>query len=143
VPKFEKGHPGGPGRPLGSRNVANRRLDEIAMESAEATVRAMAKAAAEGNCVAARLVLNRVWSVPKGRAPTIDLPEIHTPQDLVRAHGFVAQAVAEGAITAQDAESLSSMLEAHRRTFELVEQHETVAQLQAEVLAFKKLIGRA
>ncbi len=26
MPKFEKGNPGGPGRPRGSRNIANERL---------------------------------------------------------------------------------------------------------------------
>ena len=30
MPKFEKGHPGGPGRPRGSRNAANVMLDQIA-----------------------------------------------------------------------------------------------------------------
>ena len=35
MPRFEKGNPGGPGRPRGSRNVANIMLDQVAEGPAE------------------------------------------------------------------------------------------------------------
>jgi len=68
MPKFEKGHPGGPGRPRGSRNVVNLLLDQLAEAEAETMVRKMIDAASDGDRVAARLVLSRIWSAPKGRA---------------------------------------------------------------------------
>src|SRR5438128_3152689 len=68
MPKYEKGHPGGPGRPRGSRNAVNLMLDQLAVDGAETVVRKMIEVAAEGDRVAARLVLNRIWSAPKGRS---------------------------------------------------------------------------
>ena len=91
--KFEKGNPGGPGRPRGSRNAVNLLLDQLAVGSAEALVQKMIDAAAGGDRVAARLVLNRIWSAPKGRAVSVELPEIKTPADLLAAHAAVAAAI--------------------------------------------------
>ena len=62
--RFEKANPGGPGRPRGGRNAVNLLLDGIA---------------ADGNKAAARLLLNRIWTAPRGRPVPIDLPEIESP----------------------------------------------------------------
>ena len=77
MPKFEKGHPGGPGRPRGSRNVVNLLLDQLAEAEAETMVRKMIDAASEGDRVAARLVLSRIWSAPILRDAAVPA----TPQD--------------------------------------------------------------
>jgi hypothetical protein len=99
MPQFEKGHPGGPGRPRGRRNAVNRLLDQIAEGEAETVVRKMLDAASEGDRIAARLVLSRIWSAPKGRPAEVELPEIHTPDDLLAAHAAVAAAVSDGWLT--------------------------------------------
>jgi hypothetical protein len=135
--KFQKGHPGGPGRPRGSRNSVNLFLDRLAESQAETMVKAMIAAAGEGDRVAARLVLNRIWSAPKGRAIQIELPEINTPADLLKAHAAVAAAITAGTITPQDGAALSSMLETHRRAFELVSQQDKVEALEAEMRTMK------
>ena len=122
MPKCEKGHPGGPGRPRGSRNAVNLMLDQLAVEGAETMVKKMIEVAGEGDRVAARLVLNRIWSAPKGRAVAIDLPEIHTPADLLDAHAAIMAAIADQTITPQDGAALSAVLDTHRRAFELVAQ---------------------
>jgi hypothetical protein len=137
MPKFPKGNPGGPGRPRGSRNAVNARLDQLAAEGAETVVRAMVAAAGEGDRVAARLVLNRIWSAPKGRAIAVELPEIDTPDDLLRAHAVLAEAISAGGLTPQEAASLSAVLETHRRAFELVSQEDRVEKLEAEVRALR------
>src|SRR5258708_36373408 len=95
---FKKGQPGGPGRPRGSRNAVNLILDQLAIDGAETVAKKMIEAAGEGDRVAARLVLNRIWSAPKGRSVPIDLPPIETPADLLEAHRLVVAAVAEGNI---------------------------------------------
>src|SRR5471030_1050625 len=84
--KFEKGNAGGPGRPAGSRNSVNQILDQLAVDGAETLVKKMIEVASEGDRVAARLVLNRIWSAPKGRSVQIALPPIRQPADLVAAH---------------------------------------------------------
>ena len=94
MPRFEKGNPGGPGRPRGSRNTVNAILDQLAVEGAETMVKKMIEAADGGDRVAARLVLSRIWSAPKGRAVAIELPEIRTPADLLVAHAAVMKAIA-------------------------------------------------
>ena len=137
MPKFEKGHPGGPGRPRGSRNIVNQLLDKIAEGEAKTMVRKMIDEACGGDRVAARRVLSRIWSAPKGRPLQVELPEIRTPADLLAAHGTVAAAVSDGRLTAQDGASLSAMLETHRRAFELVAQEEKVEALEADVRRLK------
>ncbi len=137
MPKFEKGHPGGPGRPRGSRNVVNQLLDRLAEGEAETMVSKMIEAAAGGDRVAARLVLSRIWSAPKGRPLQVELPEIRTPADLLAAHAAVAAAVSDGRLTAQDGASLSTMLETHRRAFELVAQEAKIDQLDARLRQYK------
>jgi hypothetical protein len=135
--KFEKGNPGGPGRPRGSRNIVNQVLDRLAEADAESMVRKMIDAANEGDRVAARLVLSRIWSAPKGRALQVELPEIRTPADLLVAHAAVAAAVSDGRLTAQDGASLSAMLETHRRAFELVAQEQKIEQLDDRLRQYK------
>ena len=142
MPKFEKGHPGGPGRPRGSRNAINRLLDQLAEGEAEVVVRKMLDAAAEGDRVAARLVLSRIWSAPKGRPFDVELPEIRTPEDLLDALAAVATAVGDGRLTPQEGASLSTMLETHRRAFELVAQEEKIEELSQRARKWKDELKR-
>ena len=137
MPKFEKGHPGGPGRPRGSRNTVNLLLDQLAESGAENMVRKVMEAASEGNLGAARLVLNRIWSAPKGRPLQVELPDIRTPDDLLEAHAVVAAAVSDGRLTPQDGASLATLLETHRRAFELVAQEAKIDQLDARVRQYR------
>jgi len=137
MPRFEKGNPGGPGRPRGSRNTVNAILDQLAVEGAETMVKKMIEAADGGDRVAARLVLSRIWSAPKGRAVAIELPEIRTPADLLVAHAAVMKAIADQTITPQDGAALSSVLETHRRAFELVAQEQKVEALERQVRQLK------
>ena len=137
MPKFEKGHPGGPGRPRGSRNSVNLMLDQVAEEGVAAIVRKVMAAATEGDMQAARLVLGRAWTAPKGRPLQVELPEIDTPEDLLAAHGVVAAAVSDGRLTALEGASLSTMLETHRRAFELVAQEAKIDQLDGRLRDYK------
>jgi hypothetical protein len=130
--RVHKGNPGGPGRPAGSRNAVNRTLDNLVSDDAESIVRKMIEAAADGDRVAARLVLNRIWSAPKGRPVQVKLPPIKQPADLISAHAAVAAAIAAQEITPQEAAALSAVLETHRRAFELVGQEERVEALETQ-----------
>ena len=65
MPKFEKGHPGGPGRPRGSRNKARAKFDEIAHEdSIEEAADSFTARAARGDLAAAKVLLNLFWPKP-------------------------------------------------------------------------------
>ena len=93
----------------------------------------MIEAAGEGDRVAARLVLNRIWSAPKGRSVGIELPPIRKPADLLAAHAKVTEAITAETITPQDGAALSAVLETHRRAFELCAQEERVEKLETEL----------
>jgi hypothetical protein len=137
MPRFQKGNPGGPGRPRGSRNAVNLMLDQLAVEGSETVVRKMIEAASDGDRVAARLVLNRIWSAPRGRPVQLALPPIRQPADLVSAHAAVVAAIAAQEITPQDGAALSAVLETHRRAFELIGQENRVEMLEAQVRHLK------
>jgi hypothetical protein len=130
---FEKGHPGGPGRPRGSRNQINVLLDQLAADNIEEIMGKLIEAARAGNRQAQRDVLKRLWTVPKGRPVEVDLPPIEEPADLVKAHAAVVAAVATGEITAEEASGLSAVLEGQRRAFELAGQQVLVVQLEEQL----------
>ena len=131
--KFTKGNPGGPGRPRGSRNALNLILDQLAAGQAEKMVNAAIEEAVKGDAVSRRMVLNRIWSVPKGRPAEIELPAIRTPDNLLAAHSAVTAAITSGSITPQDGAALSSVLAQHHRAFELVAQQREVETLKRDV----------
>jgi hypothetical protein len=112
-------------------------LDQVAEEGVAAIVRKVMAAATEGDVSAARLVLSRAWTAPKGRPLQVDLPMIDTPDDLLTAHAVVAMAVSDGRLTAQEGASLSTMLETHRRAFELVAQERTIDALDSRVREYR------
>src|SRR5471032_3026560 len=99
--QFQKGNPGGPGRPAGSRNSVNQILDQLAVDGAETLVKKMIEVAGEG--------------------------------DRVAAHTAVSSALAAGTLTPQEAASLASVLETHRRAFELVVQQEQLVKLEDDL----------
>ena len=135
--KFLPGNPGGPGRPRGSRNAMNALLDRVAGEEAENMLRKTIAEALDGDGVSRRLVLNRIWSAPKGRPVDLELPQIDKPDDLLAAHAVVTSAIADGTITPQEGAALCSVLETHRRAFELVAQQRAVEALEEEVGEYK------
>jgi hypothetical protein len=72
--QFQPGHPGGPGRPQGSRNKATLALDKIADDAGEDILNAMVEAAKGGDIRSADLVLQRIWPARKSRPIALTLP---------------------------------------------------------------------
>lgn len=141
---FQPGNPGGPGRPRGSRNAINQVLDNIAGENVEAAVRKVVDAAGEGDLAAARLVLGRMWTAPRGRTVEFELPEVRTPHDVVAANAAVIKAMAEGMLTPQEGASICSVIEGQRRAIEIVDVEVRVAALEQKMAEeIGKLSGAA
>ena len=97
--RFEPGHPGGPGRPAGSRNKATLALDAIADGEAKTILQKQIELAKEGDQRAAEVILSRAWPARKSRAINLDLPPVTEAADIVPALGRIADAVAGGEIT--------------------------------------------
>lgn len=129
---FKPGHPGGPGRPAGSRNAATILLDQLADGAASELLEKMIEAAKGGDMRAAELILSRVWPVRKGRPVSLALPAIKTSADLVVAMGALADAVAGGEITPDEGAAVTTILEAKRRAIETNDLEQRIAALEKE-----------
>jgi hypothetical protein len=130
--RFQPGHPGGPGRPAGSRNKATIALDKIADDAGEDILKQMVEAAKGGDLRAADLVLSRIWPVRKGRPISLELPKIDTAADLVGALGRVADAVAAGDVIPDEGQAVSAVLETKRRAIETLELETRIVALEQE-----------
>jgi hypothetical protein len=58
------------------------------------------------------------------------MPDVGTASDVVTAIGSVLRAVAEGELTPDEAATLATVLEAKRRSIELVELEQRIATLE-------------
>jgi hypothetical protein len=128
---FQKGQPGGPGRPRGARSRLNLLLDQLAEDNVQEILNKVIAAAREGDRHAQNMILKRLWQAPKGRGVEVELPTIENPDDLLAAHGALSAAIAAGDLTAGEAGELAQVLEGHRRAFELLDHEKRIMALQA------------
>jgi hypothetical protein len=77
-------------------------------------------------------VLQRIWPVRKGRPVTLELPPIQTAADIVSTLGKVADAVAAGDVTPDEASAMANVLEIKRRTIETAELESRITALEKE-----------
>ncbi len=126
--RFEKGNVLGTGRPKGSLNKSTRALNEMASEGIEDLLRVVKESAADGDMRAASIVLARAWPVRRGSPVEIDLPPIDTAGGVVQAQAALIAAVAQGELTAEEAASLSALLENQRRA---IDTHDLERRLEA------------
>jgi len=136
--RFQPGRSGNPnGRPQGSRSKTLVALDALAEGEVEDIVRAMIDKAKEGDAVAARPILDRVWPARKGARVPFRLPQIAKADDLPKAYGAVLRQVAEGELSLDEGVLIAGLLDIHRRAFETGELAERLAILE-EKLGAKK-----
>ncbi len=137
MPRFEKGNPGGPGRPPG-RSIAYELLDRLGEDKAEELFKAVLQQAHDGKPQAATILMNRIWPRRRGRPVNLALPPIKGARDLLAAQSAVAQALSDGELTPQEAADVSTVLEKHRRMVDLVQVEERVKTLEAMMKEMKQ-----
>jgi uncharacterized protein DUF5681 len=126
---FERGVSGNPaGRPRGARNRASMMAEALTDRDAVAIARAVVAKAKNGDMVAARLVLDRVWPAARGRALKLDLPSVMDAASLVTAHAMLVAAVADGSVTGEEGTSLGALL---TQQLKLIESADLERRLQA------------
>ena len=76
--------------------------------------------------------MSRILPVKRERTIELDLPVLGGSQDSLRAIGTVLEAVGAGAITPSEGQAVTSLLEAHRRTFEVEELEHRIEALEAQ-----------
>jgi hypothetical protein len=127
---FQPGNRLGRGRPAGSRNRATLILDALAEGEAEMLLRTVLEQAKDGDTRAAEMVLARVWPVRRGRPVTLSLPPIRGAVDVVAALGAVADAMAIGELTLEEASAAAGVIEANRRAVETADLDERLRRLE-------------
>jgi hypothetical protein len=89
--------------PKGTRHRATMLAEKIMEADAKDIVRAVVNAAKAGDPTAMRLCIERLAPVRKGRPVAFDLPQIKTAADVTGALGTIAEAMAAGELTPDEA----------------------------------------
>jgi hypothetical protein len=117
--RFQKGQSGNPrGRVEGSRNRATLLLDQLADAEAEAIQRQVIDAAKAGDLKAAELILTRIWPPRRGRPVRLELPPVRTAAAVSDGMAAVVDAMSAGAVTPEEAATVSGVLELRRKALE-------------------------
>lgn len=124
--------PGNPGKPKGAKNKITRVAEALLEGEAEALTRKAIDQALAGDTVALRLCLERIAPVRKDRAIAINMPTVTGVEDHPHAVASIMNAVASGEITPAEGQSLSAVLEQHRRAVETCEIDARLRALEAE-----------
>jgi Family of unknown function (DUF5681) len=128
---FQKGQSGNPsGMPKGTRHRATMLAEKLMGDEAEDIVRAVVNAAKAADPTAMRLCIERLAPVRKGRPVRFDLPQIKTAADVTGALGTIAEAMASGELTPDEAGAVAGVIEAKHRAIETVELDERLRKLE-------------
>ena len=86
--------------------------------------------ALEGDTTALRLCLERLVPPRKGRPIELELPAITSTEDLAPAFGALVAALARGDVTPDEAQTVGTLLEQHRRVLETADLERRVKALE-------------
>jgi hypothetical protein len=128
---FERGVSGNPaGKPKGARHRITLLAERLMENDAQDVVMAVLAAARGGDMAAARLVLERISPVRRGRPVRLNLAPVNTSADLAAAVADLVAAVAAGQVTAEEGAAVGGLLGLQSRVLELTE-------LEARLLALE------
>ena len=114
--QWSAGASGNPaGRPVGSRNKSTVLLEELLHSQQEALVQKTIDLALEGDTVALRLCLERLYPAPKERRIDLALPEIREISQAPAALSTILSGIGEGNITPGEGAVLAQIVEAQVR----------------------------
>ena len=128
--RFQKGVSGNPnGRPKGSRNNATLAAEALLAGEAEKLTRKCIDLALDGDPIALRLCMERIYPARKDRPVEFSLPPINTARDAADVMSSVMNAVAAGQLTPADAAELSKVVACTVKSFEAAEFADSLARI--------------
>ena len=128
--RFRKGVSGNPnGRPKGSRNNATLAAEALLAGEAEKLTRKCIDLALDGDPIALRLCMERIYPARKDRPVEFSLPPINTARDAADVMSSVMNAVAAGQLTPADAAELSKVVACTVKSFEAAEFADSLARI--------------
>ena len=130
---FKKGQSGNPaGMRPGTKHKATQLAEAIMEEGLRNVVDKVVAEARAGNMNAAKLILERIAPVRKGRPIEIDLPRVQTTADVLEAQSGIVEAVAAGRLTPEEGEIVSGIVDAKRRAIETADIERRLAALEKQ-----------
>ena len=98
-------------------------------------VRRVIEGAKNGDMAAAKLIIERVVPLRRGRPVQIDLPKVNCARDVVAAAAAITSEVAAGALTPDEGATLTTIVDFQRRAIE-------TADLEARLQAIEERMDR-
>jgi hypothetical protein len=133
---FEKGESGNPaGRARGSRNKRTLLAEHLLDGDTEAIVRTMIERAKEGDMAAVRLCVDRICPRLTDRPAGFELPPLARAADAPAAMAAIAQALADGDLTAAEAADLGKFVASFVRAHVEADLEKRVGHLEARYKA--------
>jgi hypothetical protein len=130
--RFTKGRSGNlAGKPRGARDRATLAAEALLGVEAKALTRKAIELALKGDVQALRICLDRILPTRRGRPVQVPLPEINAASDVTAALSAVMAAISRGELTTDEAGGIATVVEAARKSIELVEIAARVAALEA------------
>jgi hypothetical protein len=116
---FQKGRSGNPaGKRPGTRHKLTVWAEELLSTDVDKVIAKVVSRAKRGDMSAARLILDRIMPVRKGRAAPFKLPPIKTTGDVVTALAAVTAAMAAGVLSPAEAVEIAAVIDLQRRAIE-------------------------
>jgi hypothetical protein len=106
-------------------------IEKILTEGAESTAQATVTAAQNGDMTAARLVLDRVCPLRKGRPIMLSITAIDTPAEISAALSTVTLAMCRGEISPEEAAVIAGVIKAKCELVSVVELEARIRDLEA------------
>ena len=128
---WKKGESGNPaGKKPGTRHKATQLAETLLDGQTEQLVNKCVEMAIDGDSTAMRICMDRLIPPRKSRPITIQLPDTKTAVGVADAQSKVVKTVAEGELTIEDGQALSSILEARRKALETQDHEERLKKLE-------------
>lgn len=132
--RFSPGQSGNPsGKAKGTRHRVTMMAEKLMQDDEQAIVKAVIGAAKGGDMTAARLILERIAPVRKGRPITLNLPATETAADVNRAMSAVVAQMAAGEITPDEAGVVVGVLEAKQRAQSVTDLERRMQEIEAKL----------
>ena len=123
IEREERKPNGGNGRPPGATNLRRRALERAAQSEALPIILKLCEMAKQGDALAARIILDRIWPKPKAAAIMANIPRTGSAADIRAAMHDLLHQITTGEIPPDDGQALMAamrdVLDAHRiQTFD-------------------------
>ena len=128
---FQPGESGNPaGRPLGSRNKTTIMAEQLLDGEAEEIIRKLIDNAKKGEAFAAKLCVERLVPLRKGRAIALEVEPVASPADAMAAAVAIMRALNAGDLSAAEAADLAKTVEACANIVTITDLSERLARLE-------------